>query len=189
MTRPPTLHHITAILGTIDYDALRADIDLHLPGPRTANLEPTRSNGNTDAGEPTPDETRAMQHQAMLEAAVVRAYTALMSIADLQARRIPTHEVKRTTLTAETRGCAWHTQAGVEQHQPVWRNSDCGFLPQPIPLCRACYEFAHAHAEKPTVEQLIRHNRTGKWFQRTNPKKHHFSVDDIVNTAPRKRAS
>lgn len=180
----PTIAQILAILGEVDHAALLDDIALHLPGPRTANLEPTRGSGNTDAGEPTRDEKRAMEHQALIDAAIVRAYTAVLAIANVQRVRLPRHQPRRTTLIAETKGCTWCQQAGITEHQPVWRTSDCGFLTHPVPLGRPCYEYAMAHGERPSNEQIIRHHRTGKWTQRINPKARNFSVEQVADWKP-----
>lgn len=183
MTRPPTLAQALAILGEIDYQALAADIELHLPSARTASLDPTRSSGNTSANEPTASERRAMQHQDIIEAAIVRIYTAALSISNIQRERKPTRDPGRTAPKNPPAGCKLHTEA---TGHPGKRYTSTDFgnhitkivdgetvadpLPNAIPVCSLCYEFVRYHHRLPTPDEIKRHERTGKWVIRVKPR-------------------
>lgn len=185
MTRTPDHTHLAALLAYVQL-GLRNEIAQHLAGqPKAQHFDGDRTSGG-GGGDPTanaatsPD--RARRDLEAHDAAVDRAYRALLTLAALSDHYLPSHEPSRRVLLNETKGCAWHEQAGVEQHQHVWRTTDAGFLKEPVPLCRPCYQYAHTHGERPTNEQIIRHERTGKWTQRTNGKRATvFSARDIAD--------
>ncbi len=185
----PDQAHLAALIAIIQHN-LRNTIVEHLNGqPRAQAYDSDRTSSGAGPSDPTytaavtPD--RARTDLELHDQAADRAYRALLTLAGLSDKYLPTHEPRRGTIQAETRGCIWHDQAGVEQHQPVWRKSDCGFLPAALPLCRPCWDYAHAHGERPTNEQLIRHSKGKGWTVRTTGKRTtNFSVEDVARFKP-----
>ena len=123
---------------------------------------------------------------AKLEAAVVRAYTAMLCVAALSDRYQPAHEPRRGTIARDTRGCVWHDQAGVEEHKAAAHRTDFGTvldqpLKDPLDVCQSCYDHVRTYAKLPTSEEIVRHHRTGKWTARTTGA---FSVESIAATRP-----
>lgn len=175
MTSRPTQLQLATLLATLNLAALEQAITDAQPGqPGGTNYNPRTTSGQGPAdptadaaANPSPAKTHLAQFQRQRDA----LHAALTGLAWLQNAYIPNHEPRRQTIIAETKGCTWHDQAGITEHQTVWRTSDCGFLAKPVPLCRACYDFAHRTGERPTVEQIVRHHRTGKWVQRTSGKR------------------
>ena len=174
MTRTPDHTHLAALLACVQL-GLRHEIAQHLNGhPRAQHFDGDKTTGGggsdpTATAATTPDKARHDLEQH--DAAIDRAYRALLTLAALSDKYLPAHEPTRRSVLNETKGCLWHDQAGVEQHQTVWRTTDAGFLKEPVPLCRPCWDYAHAHGERPTNEQIIRHSKGKGWTQRTSGKR------------------
>jgi len=183
--KPPTIAHLLAILDGMDWRALEADLDNNQPGqPRAASLEPSRGHGISD---PTGDTATSAgpDHHAIYRRHVDAAYRALLAIAVLAEARTPTHQPRRATIAADTRGCTLHERAGAtaQHHQGAHRTDLGSFLakplPQPADVCEACYQFARRAGRLPTSDELVRHDRSGRWSLRST-RASVFSVDQIV---------
>lgn len=185
----PDQAHLAALIAIIQHN-LRNTIVEHLNGqPRAQAYDSDRTSSGAGPSDPTytaavtPD--RARTDLELHDQAADRAYRALLTLAGLSDKYLPTHEPRRGTMLAETRGCLWHQQAGVEKHEPAWRTSDCGFLNDAVPLCRPCHQYAHEHGTRPTNEQIIRHARGKGWTQRTTGKRTTaFSVEQVADFKP-----
>lgn len=206
----PSLHQIRALLDSVQPDIANAIIDRLNGHPRAQAYDGDRTTNGDGPSDPTAnaagvdvcwvidrttgrkvkrttytDDARA--DLALLEAAVVRAYTALLCVAALSDKYQPAHEPRRGTIARDTRGCALHERAGVEAHQPARITTDFASvltepLREPIPVCRACEDYTRRHLATPTAEQIIRHHRTGKWTQRTTGKRDAvFTVANIAD--------
>lgn len=175
----PSLQQIRALLDSIQPDIHRAIADQLAGHPKAQAYDTDKTSGShgsdpTATAATTPD--RARHDLATLEAATVRAYTALLCIAALSDHYQPSHEPRRGDIARDTRGCALHERAGIEQHHPARVTTDFASvldtpLRDPIPVCHACQDFTRRNGAVPTTEELIRHNRTGKWKQRTTGKR------------------
>ena len=179
MTRTPDHTHLAALLACVQL-GLRQEITDHLAGQSRAQAydsDKTTGGGGSDptaTAATTPD--RARHDLEQHDAAIDRAYRALLTLAALSDRYLPTHEPKRRQLIADTKGCALHERAGIEAHHPARCTTDFASvldqpLRDPIPVCHACQDFVRRSGQLPTNEQLIRHERTGKWAQRTTGKR------------------
>lgn len=179
MTRTPDHTHLAALLACVQL-GLRNEIAQHLAGqPRAQHFDGDKTTGGggsdpTATAATTPDKARHDLEQH--DAAIDRAYRALLTLAALSDRYLPTHEPKRRQLIADTKGCALHERAGIEAHHPARCTTDFASvldqpLRDPIPVCHACQDFVRRSGQLPTNEQLIRHERTGKWSQRTTGKR------------------
>lgn len=190
----PTLHQIRALLDSVQPDIATAIIDRLNGHPKAQAYDGDRTTNGDGPSDPTanaaitPDEARA--DLAKLEAAIVRAYTALLCIAALSDRYEPSHEPRRGTIARDTRGCALHERAGIEAHVPAAHRTDFASvldqpLREPIDVSQAVYDFVRANRVLPTNEELIRHHRTGKWKGRGVST---FSVESIAATRPEEAA-
>ena len=179
MTRTPDHTHLAALLACVQL-GLRHEIAQHLAGqPRAQHFDGDKTTGGggsdpTATAATTPDKAR--HDLEAHDAAIDRAYRALLTLAALSDRYLPTHEPKRRQLIADTKGCALHERAGIEAHHPARCTTDFASvldqpLRDPIPVCHACQDFVRRSGQLPTNEQLIRHERTGKWSQRTTGKR------------------
>lgn len=179
MTRTPDHSHLAALLACVQL-GLRQEIANQLAGhPRAQHFDGDKTTGGggsdpTATAATTPDKARHDLEQH--DAAIDRAYRALLTLAALSDRYLPTHEPKRRQLIADTKGCALHERAGIEAHHPARCTTDFASvldqpLRDPIPVCHACQDFVRRSGQLPTNEQLIRHERTGKWAQRTTGKR------------------
>ena len=181
MTRTPDHTHLAALLACVQL-GLRHEIAQHLAGqPRAQAYDSDKTSGTTGSdptatAATTPD--RARHDLEAHDAAVDRAYRALLTLAALSDRYLPTHEPKRRQLIADTKGCALHERAGIEAHHPARCTTDFASvldqpLRDPIPVCHACQDFVRrtVPARLPTNEELLRHERTGKWSVRTTGKR------------------
>lgn len=183
--KPPTVAHLLAILNGIDYRALEAELDNDRRGaPRAASLEPQRGHGVSDpvgeaATHPGPD------HHAIYRRHIDAAYRAVLAIAALAEARTPTHQPRRATIAADTRPCHLHDRAGAttQHHQGAHRTDLGSFLdkplPQPADVCEACYQFARRAGRVPTNDELLRHDRSGRWSLRST-RASVFSAEQIV---------
>ena len=181
MTRTPDHTHLAALLACVQL-GLRHEIAQHLAGqPRAQHFDGDKTTGGggsdpTATAATTPDKARHDLEQH--DAAVDRAYRALLTLAALSDKYLPAHEPKRRQLIADTKGCALHERAGIEAHHPARCTTDFASvldqpLRDPIPVCHACQDFVRrtVPARLPTNEELIRHERTGKWSVRTTGKR------------------
>ena len=181
MTRTPDHTHLAALLACVQL-GLRNEIAQHLAGqPRAQHFDGDKTTGGggsdpTATAATTPDKARHDLEQH--DAAIDRAYRALLTLAALSDRYLPTHEPKRRQLIADTKGCALHERAGIEAHHPARCTTDFASvldqpLRDPIPVCHACQDFVRrtVPARLPTNEELLRHERTGKWSVRTTGKR------------------
>ena len=179
MTRTPDHTHLAALLACVQL-GLRQEITDHLAGQSRAQAydsDKTTGGGGSDptaTAATTPD--RARHDLEQHDAAIDRAYRALLTLAALSDRYLPTHDPKRRQLIADTKGCALHERAGIEAHHPARCTTDFASvldqpLRDPIPVCHACQDFVRRSGQLPTNEQLIRHERTGRWSQRTPGKR------------------
>lgn len=168
----PTIEHLRALLGTIDYRALAEDIALDMPGAGAASLEPGRGNEQPD-NHATRDQRQALADHNAIAAATARAYTAVMAVAAIQARRLPTREAGRTEPPPQAKACALHVRCTGEA-LPVWRKSDMANhldtpFSEPTPLCSACFDFIRKHRRTPSKDELRHYSRTGRWIVRVKP--------------------
>ena len=179
MTRTPDHSHLAALLACVQL-GLRHEIAQHLAGqPRAQHFDGDKTTGGggsdpTATAATTPDKAR--HDLDAHDAAIDRAYRALLTLAALSDRYLPTHEPKRRAIIADTKGCALHERAGIDNHHPARCTTDFASvldqpLRDPIPVCHACQDFVRRSGQLPTNEQLIRHERTGKWSQRTTGKR------------------
>ena len=179
MTRTPDHTHLAALLACVQL-GLRHEIAQHLAGqPRAQHFDGDKTTGGggsdpTATAATTPDKAR--HDLEAHDAAIDRAYRALLTLAALSDRYLPTHEPKRRQLIADTKGCALHERAGIDNHHPARCTTDFASvldqpLRDPIPVCHACQDYVRRSGQLPTNEQLIRHERTGKWSQRTTGKR------------------
>ena len=179
MTRTPDHTHLAALLACVQL-GLRHEIAQHLAGqPRAQHFDGDKTTGGggsdpTATAATTPDKARHDLEQH--DAAINQAYRALLTLAALSDRYLPTHEPKRRQLIADTKGCALHERAGIDNHHPARCTTDFASvldqpLRDPIPVCHACQDYVRRSGQLPTNEQLIRHERTGKWSQRTTGKR------------------
>ena len=179
MTRTPDHTHLAALLACVQL-GLRHEIAQHLAGqPKAQHFDGDKTTGGggsdpTATAATTPDKARHDLEQH--DAAIDRAYRALLTLAALSDKYLPAHEPKRRQLIADTKGCALHERAGIEAHHPARCTTDFASvldqpLRDPIPVCHACQDFVRRSGQLPTNEQLIRHERTGKWSVRTTGKR------------------
>jgi len=179
VTRTPDHTHLAALLACVQL-GLRHEIAQHLAGqPRAQHFDGDKTTGGggsdpTATAATTPDKARHDLEQH--DAAIDRAYRALLTLAALSDKYLPAHEPKRRQLIADTKGCALHERAGIEAHHPARCTTDFASvldqpLRDPIPVCHACQDYVRRSGQLPTNEQLIRHERTGKWSQRTTGKR------------------
>ena len=181
MTRTPDHTHLAALLACVQL-GLRHEIAQHLNGqPRAQHFDGDKTTGGggsdpTATAATTPDKARHDLEQH--DAAIDRAYRALLTLAALSDKYLPAHEPKRRQLIADTKGCALHERAGIEAHHPARCTTDFASvldqpLRDPIPVCHACQDFVRrtVPARLPTNEELLRHERTGKWSVRTTGKR------------------
>lgn len=192
VTRTPDHNHLAALLAIIQHN-LRQEILQRLAGQPKAQAYDTDKTTGSHGSDPTataattPD--RARHDLEAHDAAVDRAYRALLTLAALSDHYLPTHEPSRRTIVNDTKGCHLHERAGIEQHHPARITTDFASvltepLREPIPVCRACEDFVRRStpARVPTTEELVRHNRTGKWSVRTSGKRATvFSAQDIAD--------
>lgn len=189
MTRTPDIDRIAALIACVQLGLRNEIINQLRSHPKAQHFDADKTSGG-GGSDPTantatsPDQARhdLEQHDANID----RAYRALLALAALSDRYLPTHEPRRTTIAADTRGCALHDRAGITEHQPARITTDfASVLPtplaKPIPVCRACEDFTRAHHATPTPEQIIRHHRTGRWTQRTTGKR--AAVFTVANLA------
>ena len=181
MTRTPDHTHLAALLACVQL-GLRHEIAQHLAGqPRAQAYDSDKTSGTTGSdptatAATTPDKARHDLEQH--DAAIDRAYRALLTLAALSDRYLPTHEPKRRQIIADTKGCQLHERAGIDDHHPARCTTDFASvldqpLRDPIPVCHACQDFVRrtVPARLPTNEELLRHERTGKWSVRTTGKR------------------
>ena len=181
MTRTPDHTHLAALLACVQL-GLRHEIAQHLAGqPNAQHFDGDKTTGGggsdpTATAATTPDKARHDLEQH--DAAIDRAYRALLTLAALSDKYLPAHEPKRRQLIADTKGCALHERAGIEAHHPARCTTDFASvldqpLRDPIPVCHACQDFVRrtVPARLPTNEELLRHERTGKWSVRTTGKR------------------
>lgn len=176
----PTVAQLQALWNTLHIPALLKELHDNQPGqPRAQAYDTDRTSSGQGPSDPTftaaTTPNTAAHDLAAVEAAVTRIYTALLTIAHVQDRTLPTHEPRRGDIRNATRGCELHRRAGIEEHKPAHRNTDLGSaLPQPLkdplPLCRACYDFARDNARVPTNEEIRVREKRGKWMVRTTGK-------------------
>lgn len=162
----PTIEHLRALLGTIDYRALAEDIALDMPGAGAASLEPGRGNDPPD-NHATRDQRQALADHNAIAAATARAYTAVMAVAAIQARRLPTREAGRTEPPPQAKACKLHMLATGKVHA-VWRTSDMAShlaqpFTEPTPLCEACYDAIRYYGVAPDKAAIVGYERTGRW--------------------------
>ena len=200
MTRTPDHTHLAALLACVQL-GLRHEIAQHLAGqPRAQHFDGDKTTGGggsdptatalpvdvkwvTDptTGRKTKVTTytdRAAQDLVTHDKAMLAAWRALDQLAKLSDKYLPAHEPKRRQLIADTKGCALHERAGIEAHHPARCTPDFASvldqpLRDPIPVCHACQDFVRrtVPARLPTNEELLRHERTGKWSVRTTGKR------------------
>lgn len=200
MTRTPDHSHLAALLACVQL-GLRNEIAQHLAGqPKAQHFDGDKTTGGggsdptataaavdvhwvTDPNTGRKTKVTSITDQAKRDleqhdAAIDRAYRALLTLAALSDRYLPTHEPKRRQLIADTKGCALHERAGIEAHHPARCTTDFASvldqpLRDPIPVCHACQDFVRrtVPARLPTNEELLRHERTGKWSVRTTGKR------------------
>lgn len=190
MTRTPDVNHLAALIACVQVGLRNEIINQLRSHPKAQHFDADKTSGG-GGSDPTantatsPDQARhdLEQHDANID----RAYRALLALAALSDRYLPTHEPRRTTIAADTRGCALHERAGVEVHHPAKVTTDFASvlatpLRDPIPVCEACRDYTRRHLATPTAEQILRHERTGRWTQRTDGKRSAvFSVGQIVD--------
>lgn len=186
----PDQAHLAALIAIVQNN-LRATIVEHLNGqPRAQAYDSDRTSSGAGPSDPTytaavtPD--RARTDLELHDQAVDRAYRALLTLAGLSDKYIPTHEPRRGTMQADTKGCTLHDRAGITEHQPAKHCTDFASvlttpLRQPIDVCLACYNQTRATGQLPTTEELVRHHRTGKWRARTAGKT--AAVFTVANVA------
>jgi hypothetical protein len=127
VTRTPDHTHLAALLACVQL-GLRHEIAQHLAGqPRAQHFDGDKTTGGggsdpTATAATTPDKARHDLEQH--DAAIDRAYRALLTLAALSDRYLPTHEPKRRQLIADTKGCALHERAGIEAHHPARCTTD-----------------------------------------------------------------
>lgn len=193
MTRNPTLHQALAILGTITPDTLRNEIHQGLPGhPKGTSYDTDRTSSGQGPADPTANAAttpnRNAHDLAHYETAIVRIYTAALTLAALQDHYCPSHEPRRNTMQADTRSCHLHDRASATtQHHHGKHRTDLGSyldtpLKDPVHVCAACYEHTRRIGRLPTTDELVRHDRTGKWSARTTGKRATvYSARDIAD--------
>ena len=195
MTRTPDHRHLAALLAAVQL-GLRDTIAEHLAGqPRAQAYDSDKTTGGggsdpTATAATTPD--RARHDLEVHDAAVDRAYRALLTLAALSERYLPAHQPRRSTIAAETRGCTLHQRAGVENHRQAYRTTDYADvmdtpLKDPIPVCRWCWDFprrTHPDGDQlgrlPTPEEIITYERTGKLRLKGRTKKHTWTAGNIA---------
>lgn len=169
----PTIQQCITIWNKLHLPALLHDIYDNLPGhPRAQAFDTDRTTSGQGPADPTHN---AATHPNKAADSLNRIHTHLAGLANIQDQWLPGHEPRRGDIRNETRGCELHRRAGVETHRPAYRNTDLASsldkpLPEPMPLCRACINFAVNHQRAPTNEELRRHDITGKWKLRTRGK-------------------
>ena len=179
---------------------LRHEIANHLAAhPRAASYDSDRTTGG-GGSDPTVSAALARdpaRHDLEAhDAAVDRAYAALLTLVGLSEKYLPGHMPRRGDIQADTRTCHLHDQAGVIGAHKAKHRTDLGsFLPHPlrdpIDCCEPCYNFARNNGRVPTRDELIRHDRTGKWLARTTGKRGVFTAEGIAaewNTRPEEAA-
>lgn len=191
MTRTPDHTHLAALLACVQL-GLRQEITNQLAGqPRAQAYDSDKTSGGggsdpTATAATTPDKARHDLEQH--DAAVDRAYRALLCLAALSDKYLPSHEPRRTTMQADTRTCHLHDKAAATtQHHHGKHRTDLGSyldapLKDPVHVCAACYEHTRRIGRLPTTDELVRHDRTGKWAVRTSGKRATvFSAQDIAD--------
>lgn len=170
---------------------LRHEIANHLAAhPRAASYDSDRTTGGAGS-DPTPTAALgpdpARRDLERHDHAVDQAYAALLTLVDLTNTYAPLRQPRRGTMDADRRPCQLHDRAGVDQHHQAAHRSDLGsFLAQPlkdpVDVCEACYQQIRRTAKLPTADELIRHDRTGKWAVRTSGKRATvFSAQDVID--------
>lgn len=191
MTRTPDHRHLAALLAAVQL-GLRDTIAEHLAGQPRAQAYDTDKTTGTSGSDPTataattPD--RARHDLEAHDAAVDRAYRALLTLAALSERYLPAHQPRRGNIQADTRPCHLHDKAGAntQHHHGKHRTDLASFtdkpLTEPADICSACYEQTRRTGRIPTSDELVRHDRTGKWTVRTTGKRATvFSARDLAN--------
>lgn len=179
MSRTPDIDRLRVLLALVAI-GLRDEIHNHLAAhPRGTAYDGDRTTGG-GGSDPTP--TAALGRDPArhdLDAhdqAVDRAYAALLTLVGLSERYLPGHQPRRGTLEADTRPCHLHDQAGANttHHHGKHRSDLASYIDKPLHeprhICAACYEQVRRIGRLPTTDELVRHDRTGKWSARVNPK-------------------
>lgn len=181
MTRTPDTNHLAALLALVQYN-LRQTIVEHLAGQPKAQAYDTDKTTGGGGSDPTctaaitPD--RARHDLERHDAAVDRAYRALLCLAALSDHYLPSHQPRRATLEADTRPCHLHDKAGANtNHHHGKHRTDLGSYVEPTPfkepvyVCAACYEHVRRIGRLPTNDELHRHDLRGTWSVRTTGKR------------------
>lgn len=193
----PSLDQALNLLAAYNVRLLHAELVSLQPGqPKAQAYDTDRTSSGQGPSDPTfnaaTTPNTAAADLAKYQRYVDNLYAACLGLARLADRHLPTHEPRKGTIVADTRGCALHERAGIEEHHPARVTTDFASvldtpLREPIPVCHACQDFVRRSvpARLPTNEELVRHTRTGKWVQRTTGKRATvLSVADVASTRP-----
>ena len=191
-TRPATIAQAIAVLNYGNALRLRDELEELQPGqPRAQAYDTDRTTSGQGPADPTHTAactpSRPKADLDRLDHLTDQLYRTALAIAAMSENYLPRHEPKRGTIQADTRGCELHQRAGITAHHPARVTTDFASvltspLREPVPVCHACQDYVRRAGALPTNEQIIRHERTGKWSQRTNGKRASvFSAQDIAD--------
>lgn len=147
---------------------LEARIAEHRAGPKAQTLDGEGVSGG-GISDPTFAASQARQDPADADLAALRTLARRMRADAITAERIGRRYLT-TTVTAPDQpgedGCAWCER--VERWSPVHCRTDGARwlevpLPDPVPVCTACYRRLQATNAVPTNPDLGVYHRTGKW--------------------------
>jgi hypothetical protein len=180
VTRTPDPDRLAVLLALVANN-LRHEIAQHLAAhPRAAAYDSDRTTGGGGT-DPTvtaalaPDPARA--DLAAYDAAGQAIHRNLLIWLSLSEKYLPARQPRRGKLEADTRPCHLHDRAGATTtHHHGKHRTDLGSylakpLPEPVHVCAPCYEQVRRIGRLPTNDELIRHDRTGKWAVRTSGKR------------------
>lgn len=155
----PTPAECMAVAKLLNIPALIAELQECRPGQlRARAFDGDRiTNGQAPAD---PTATAALGGNTPNLAAV---YKHLVALADIQDRVLPNLHRGRADQSAPEGICVLHLR-GADVRRPKFRNTDLSaLLPEPLPICHPCIDFARSHGRLPTNEELRRHAHTGNW--------------------------
>lgn len=181
MTHTPDTERLRTLLALVAIGLRHAIADQLAAHPKAAAYDSDRTSGG-HGGDPTPTAalTRdpARHDLERHDHAIDMAYAALLTLVGLSDKYLPAHQPRRGDLEADTRTCHLHDRANAttQHHHGKHRSDLASFVTpppfkEPVHVCAPCYEQVRRIGRLPTNDELIRHDRTGKWAARTTGKR------------------
>lgn len=188
MTRTPDPDQLAVLLALVANN-LRHEIAQHLAahphGTAYDNAHTTGGAGSDPTVTAALANDPARHDLAAYDDAGKTLHRNLLIWLSLSEKYLPARQPRRATIAADTRPCHLHDRAGAttQHHQGAHRTDLGSFLdkplPQPADVCEACYQFARRAGRVPTNDELVRHDRSGRWSLRST-RTSVFSAEQIV---------